>query len=180
MPTNAVRTLTPQMIALIANQAATAPHTLGLSKPRRPRVPAPLVPDAVHVTESPARVELTVGVKIESRANLDSSRPWIYRHRANKALDGTLGVLLVAKVPPEVRAKLAAGCIVRLTRIGPRRLDRDNLHAALKHVRDLIAQWLLAGRPGQRDEDARIDWREPVQEGRGKAYGLSVVIWESA
>ena len=36
----------------------------------------------------------------------------------------------------------ALPCTIRLTRIGPGRMDSDNAVGALKHVRDAIAQWL--------------------------------------
>lgn len=36
----------------------------------------------------------------------------------------------------------ATFCVVRLTRIGPRRLDDDNVATAFKAVRDGVADWL--------------------------------------
>jgi hypothetical protein len=47
---------------------------------------------------------------------------------------------------------------VELTRLGGRTMDGDGLQASLKHVRDAVAQWLVGGTPGERDDDDRITW----------------------
>lgn len=56
-------------------------------------------------------------------------------------------------------ADFASGCVVTMTRCGPRGLDEDNLSGALKSVRDAIAQLIYGGTPGQRDDDPRCEWR---------------------
>jgi hypothetical protein len=47
---------------------------------------------------------------------------------------------------------------VRLLRLGGREMDDDGLRASLKSVRDAVAQWLVGGAPGERDNDDRITW----------------------
>jgi hypothetical protein len=47
---------------------------------------------------------------------------------------------------------------VTLTRLGGKAMDDDGLRAALKHVRDAVAMWLVGGTPGERDNDDRITW----------------------
>jgi len=61
--------------------------------------------------------------------------------------------------------------IVRLTRIGPRRLDSDNLAAALKHVRDGVADAL-----GLDDGDERLRWLYAQRNGRPGEFAVLVEI----
>lgn len=67
-----------------------------------------------------------------------------------------------AKVRDLVRA-------VQLTRLAPRHLDDDNLQAALKAVRDGVADAL-----GINDGDAAVRWRY-AQE-RARIYGVQVTV----
>lgn len=59
--------------------------------------------------------------------------------------------------------------LVTITRIGPRRLDDDNLAGACKYVRDAIATEV-----GVDDGDERWTWR--CEQRIGKAYGVDVEI----
>lgn len=59
---------------------------------------------------------------------------------------------------------------VRITRIGPRTLDTDNLAISAKHVRDGIADAF-----GLDDADPRFAW-EYAQE-RRKTYGVRVEVF---
>lgn len=58
---------------------------------------------------------------------------------------------------------------VRLTRLAPRLLDDDNLQAALKHVRDGVADAL-----GLHDDDPRLHWSYAQQ--RERRYAVLVDI----
>ena len=56
-----------------------------------------------------------------------------------------------------VRMKLP--CAVKLSRVGPRKMDDDNLRGALKSIRDTIADLILPGMAkGRADGDVRIEW----------------------
>lgn len=68
-------------------------------------------------------------------------------------------------------SKPADGVVIRicLTRLGARRLDKDNLAGSFKHVQDGIADWL-----GIDDGSPRLSW-EYAQETSGK-YGVRVCI----
>lgn len=80
-----------------------------------------------------------------------------------------------------------APCRVLLTRIGPRRLDDDNLRGACKAVRDAVATAL-----GIDDADPRVSWAydqrraHPDERGtmvhltrtRGERYGVQIRIEE--
>jgi len=61
--------------------------------------------------------------------------------------------------------------IVRLTRIGPRRLDSDSVAAALKAVRDGVADAL-----GLDDGDESIRWLYDQATGRRGEYAVLVEI----
>lgn len=62
-------------------------------------------------------------------------------------------------------------CAVTLTRIGPRKLDTDNLLGALKAIRDGIADRL-----GIDDGDKRVTWIYQQEKGE---YGVRVFIAEA-
>lgn len=61
-------------------------------------------------------------------------------------------------------------CIVRITRIAPRKLDDDNLQGSAKAVRDGLADAL-----GVKDNDPRVTWL-PVEQERGKANQYKVRV----
>jgi len=60
---------------------------------------------------------------------------------------------------------------VTVTRIAPRALDGDNLQAALKHVRDGVADAL-----GVDDHTALVEWVYRQQRGAPREYGVAVTI----
>lgn len=67
------------------------------------------------------------------------------------------------------RAADAPPTSIRLTRIGPRTLDGDNLAASCKGIRDGIADAL--GLPD--DSDVRVTWRYAQRRGE---YGVEVEV----
>jgi hypothetical protein len=69
--------------------------------------------------------------------------------------------------PPSMCSPL----VVTLTRIAPRTLDSDNVHGALKHVRDGVADWL-----GVDDGDARVTWEVGQERGAAQQYAVRVEI----
>ncbi len=76
--------------------------------------------------------------------------------------------------------KIKLPCEVTLTRIGPRKLDDDNLIASFKAVRDEIADHLIPGKkPGQADSDFRIIWnykQESPEKTNKDKYQIKVEI----
>lgn len=104
-------------------------------------------------------------LRIRSEAN-GSHGHWATRARAIKEQRQAVAWCLKAHEP------VGMPCTVKLTRIGPRKLDgHDNLPRAFKHVADQIAEWL-----GVKDNDPRLTWRyEQRSEGAGK-YAAEVVI----
>ena len=63
-------------------------------------------------------------------------------------------------------------CVVKLTRIAPRRLDsHDNLRSAFKATADLISRKL-----GVNDGDGSITWEYDQIAGQPKHYGVKISI----
>jgi hypothetical protein len=62
---------------------------------------------------------------------------------------------------------LGVPATVKFTRIGPRKLDDDNLRSSMKVIRDTVAKLV-----GVDDGDARYTW-EYAQE-QGREYGVRV------
>lgn len=78
-------------------------------------------------------------IPIQTVSEANSRGHWAKRAKRAKLQRGA--AIVIARTtasPSEVRLP----CIVRLTRIGPRQLDTDNLQSALKATRDGIADWL--------------------------------------
>ena len=66
-------------------------------------------------------------------------------------------------------------CTVKLTRLGPREMDFDNLVISQKYIRDAIAE-LITGDyvPGRADGDKRISWQ--YDQEKSKEYGVKILI----
>ncbi len=65
-------------------------------------------------------------------------------------------------------------CRVKLTRIGPRALDSDNLAGSFKHVRDAIAKKL-----GIDDGSSQVTWEYHQMPIKVRTYGVKVEIESS-
>jgi hypothetical protein len=99
---------------------------------------------------------VTVPVKTVSETNHRDAH-WAQRSRRAAGQREAVALALLG-VDDGTRAELAKGCTVRLTRVSVGRLDELNLGAAVKHVADAVAVWLLGGEPGEMDGDPRITW----------------------
>jgi hypothetical protein len=118
--------------AALARMAAKEPHKLGLTAP-------------VGL--------ISVRVLIPTPNPSNGSRGgWQRAARiAKQQREAVAAVLLGQAHPP-------APWAVTLTRSSAGKLDPDNLQTALKRVRDAVAQFLLGGRIGERDNDPQIEW----------------------
>lgn len=73
------------------------------------------------------------------------------------------------------RHRFQLPCAVRLTRLGPRELDFDNLVMSQKYIRDAVAEVITGDmRPGRADGDKRIKWEYDQQY--SKDYGVKIRI----
>lgn len=108
------------------------------------------------------------GYQIPIRLRSEANQREHWGAKANRVKAQRVAVSLAMQGHGDLlRACLPA--VVRITRIGPRDLDSDNLQGAAKAVRDAVASVL-----GVDDADPAVTW-EPVQQDRGK-YGVRIVI----
>lgn len=108
---------------------------------------------------------LTLPIRVISEANRRDH--WATARKRAEAQDDAVivAVNLFGLGPfPEVPMRIT------LTRVGGRRMDRDNLARSVKHVQDSIARNLLP----MDDGDPRIDWR--YEQEAGKPEGVRVRI----
>lgn len=104
-----------------------------------------------------------VAVKLASEANIrDGVKPKIRRKKEVK-----LAVRSALELVPKV---ITLPCVVTMIRLGPRKLDSDNLATACKPVRDVLAEWI-----GIDDADERIQWK--TKQKQSKDYLVRVRLW---
>lgn len=99
-------------------------------------------------------------------------RRFALRGKVAKQRKAAAWVLLAESTPGRRRQLLAAErIVVTLTRIGPGRLDDDNLAAGFKATRDGIADALQL-----KDHDARLRWIYDQVRGEPKRYAARVQL----
>lgn len=65
---------------------------------------------------------------------------------------------------------------VYITRTNTRKLDSDNLQAAIKHIRDAIANELIPGKGwGRADDDPRIGWHYDQINSHKRGFRVKIV-----
>ena len=99
--------------------------------------------------------------------SLGASRARVARAARERWIAGSVCRSKFGLAPP-------APLTITITRIGPRRLDSDNLAASAKHVRDGIADWLEID-----DGDERLTWNyAQASDGRGR-YAVGIRLQSS-
>lgn len=117
-------------------------------------------------------VVIHLPLRIVSEANMRGH--WAAGHRRAAEQRGVVKMALYQRLA-ELRAMLAHGyapgdrIVVRLTRIGKRTLDGDNLQRAGKACRDGVADAL-----GIDDADPRLEWR--YDQAVAKQYGVRIEV----
>lgn len=135
--------------------------------------PKPLDIDALVAEAVPPRpnpqIAFTVPVQVVSEAN--QSEHWLDKYHRKKQQQKTTAAAWHAHRALKYVA-VVLPCVVRLIRVGPKRLDSDNLAGSFKHVQDVIAKKL-----GVDDGDERIKW-EYAQVAVGKRlYAVRVEVY---
>ncbi len=110
---------------------------------------------------------MTVELPLRTVNPLNRREHWAERaRRAREHRQTTFYALKAAKAPH------ALPCVVTVTRIAPRPLDKhDGLPASLKGTVDGVADYLLCN-----DNDPRITWRYAQRRGAPHEYGAEVEI----
>ena len=113
---------------------------------------------------------LNCNVKLVSEAN--QREHWGAKHtRAKKqknAVGRSLKILMIQNAITDPGKHFSLPIVVKIVRIGKRKLDTDNLAGSAKHVRDAIAKEL-----GIDDGDDRIRWHCAQSIGD---YGVRISI----
>lgn len=104
-----------------------------------------------------ARGSVEFAIPVRATFTLNSREHWASRARKRKA--ERTAVALAMRVR-RARFDVDAGVVVTLTRVGPRKLDDDNVQGALKAIRDEVAKQL-----GVDDGDQRVTWRYAQERG---------------
>jgi hypothetical protein len=150
--------------------AKGAERLLGAATGRETAFPL-LLPMAPQLLPS-GRTGLRFFVPVKTVSEANAHEHW--RRRQQRAKGQRLAAKLQAMTAErqlELRGVPKPRLVVRLTRVGARRLDSDNLHGSMKHVRDGIADWL--GIDDGRDD--LVTWEYPPQQ-TGKPVGVWVEV----
>jgi hypothetical protein len=112
-----------------------------------------------------------IPIKTVSESNLHEH--WTKKHKRKKSQKNAIQLYLAPVVQSEMLP-----CIITLTRIAPRSLDRhDNLPMAFKTITDSICGLLIKNKAiGQADSDNRIQVKYEQIRGLPKEYAILVEI----
>jgi hypothetical protein len=122
--------------------------------------------NALH-EEHEAALLVRVEIPIRTVSEANQRGHWAKRH--SRASEQRSVVRMALATQP---TRTPVGPLrIRLTRIAPRRLDSDNLHAALKAVRDGVADYL-----GVDDGDASLSWEVAQARGAPNAYAVRIEV----
>ncbi len=119
-------------------------------------------------TQEPS-VRIEVPIKTVSEAN--RREHWAERAERVRQQRSLARMMLATNT-----ARAPVGALrIRLTRIAPGMLDSDNVHGALKAVRDGVADYL-----GVDDGDESLTWEVAQERGAPKTYAVRIEIWPRA
>lgn len=108
-------------------------------------------------------------IKIVSEANRSRHEHWGDKTRRRKNQQAEIDAVMFNAMHGQT---VALPCVVRLTRIGPKALDTDNLAGAFKGCRDAIAKRL-----GVDDGDTdKVTWEYKQMPVGIRDYGVKVSI----
>ena len=110
-------------------------------------------------------VDISIPIRLVSEANVREH--WAVKSKRASAQRFAARVAMrVASYP------FCLPAIVRITRVGPRSLDTDNLARSAKAVRDGIADWL-----GVDDGSPLVSWHYSQRKGERGEYAVQVEVW---
>lgn len=115
-----------------------------------------------------ASCTVTIPLRLVSESN--AHEHWRSRQKRAKGQRAT-----VAMVARSTLTKPTLPCVIRVTRIAPKALDRNNLDGSAKHVVDGLADWL-----GIDDSDPRVAYVCEQERGAPKTYAVRVEVISGA
>lgn len=111
-----------------------------------------------------------IPIRIVSSANLKEH--WAKKYKRERSQRDTIRIYLTP-----ILDKISLPVKITLTRIGPRKLDDDNLSYSLKSHRDHICCLLRPGlAPGRGDGDDLIKFDYKQNKGEPKEYALQITF----
>lgn len=116
---------------------------------------------------SQRRSELSIHLSVRTVSLSNMREHWAKRHRRESAHRLMARAAVRAAHPPEIAPR--AHLTIRLTRLGRRKLDDDNLRGALKSIRDGVADAL-----GMDDGHTALRWS--YSQERSSEYGVRIEI----
>ena len=129
-----------------------------------------LVAATVPPRPNPQLAFTVPGLRVDSETN--AYEHWRDKGKRRKKQKEWLHNAWLVAIRHDVLNLIVLPCVVRLTRIGQKRLDDDNLREAFKAIRDQIASEI-----GVDDGDDRIKW-EYAQCAVGKrVYSVRVEVY---
>lgn len=119
-------------------------------------------------------LEWKLPIKTISEAN--DRQHWVIRWNRHRVQKGQV-IVAFHKNRDNLPSVFPLPCLVKLTRVAPRFLDSDNLQAALKYIRDEVANQIIPGKPpGMADGDPRIVWK--YDQVKNKEYAVNIEIYD--
>jgi hypothetical protein len=110
----------------------------------------------------------TVVVPIRTYSELNESTHWRTRSKRTKAQREAAYYSMRQQIGGAMNCRTPA--TITITRVGPyNRMDTDNLHAALKHIRDGVADWL-----GLDDGSPLLTWKS--EQRRNPVWSIEIAI----
>ncbi len=111
---------------------------------------------------------IAIPLKTISEAN-------VYEHWTAKKKRRDAQKIMVKTHLNQCNHKITIPCHIKITRIGKKLMDSDNLPTSQKWVRDAIADYILPGlRPGIADNKEGFSWEYDQQI--GKEYSIIIEI----
>jgi hypothetical protein len=114
------------------------------------------------------QIDFQTPIRTVSEANMREH--YMAKHRRKKEQQFMMMLALQNNL---IGRKIQFPCVVKLTRIGPRKLDSDNLAGSLKHVQDIVAKTL--GVDDGDEEKIRWEYKQAPHGFNGE-YAVRVVI----
>ena len=117
-------------------------------------------------------LKMKLPIKTVSEANKGGEH-WTKKHKRHKTQKNAVRLFLNGKID-----ETWLPCLITLTRIAPRFLDKDeNLPMAFKNIKDYICDILIPGKQmGRADADNRIQVKYDQKKGNPKEYAIEIEI----
>jgi len=111
-----------------------------------------------------------IPLKVISSAN--TREHWAVKHKRDKLQKEVVRAYLSG-----FKHGITTPCVIKLTRVSPRKLDGDNLQYAFKGIRDAVCSFIIPGlAPGRADDDERLQIEYEQIRDSSKVNGFKIAI----